>query len=64
MKKNENFIGDNAYLAPAMEMIEVETENSFASGENTNTGSGQSGQGTNMGGVAPLADDFSDLLDF
>jgi hypothetical protein len=27
MKKNENFIGDNAYLAPAMEMIEVETEN-------------------------------------
>jgi hypothetical protein len=64
MKKNENFIGDNAYLAPAMEMIEVETENSFASGETGGTAeNGNANQGMNNG-VAPLFDDFSDLLDF
>jgi hypothetical protein len=64
MKKNENFIGDNAYLAPAMEMIEVETENSFASGENTGA-TAEGGEGNQgMQGVAPLLDDFSDLLDF
>jgi antirestriction protein ArdC len=63
MKKNENFIGDNAYLAPAMEMIEVETENSFASGENT-AETGNNEDKSSYGGVAPLLDDFSDLLDF
>jgi hypothetical protein len=63
MKKNENFIGDNAYLAPDMEMIEVETENSFASGENT-AESGKNQTDSQYGGVAPLLDDFSDLLDF
>lgn len=64
MKKNENFIGDNAYLAPDMEMIEVETENSFASGETGGTAEGGDGNQGMQGGVAPLLDDFSDLLDF
>jgi hypothetical protein len=56
MKKNENFIGDNAYLAPNMEMIEVETENSFAS---TNTEQGKTDYAPQ-----PVVEDFSDLLDF
>jgi hypothetical protein len=64
MKKNEKFIGDNAYLAPNMEMIEVETENSFASGENTAEGGNNEADSQFGQGVAPLLDDFSDLLDF
>jgi hypothetical protein len=59
MKKNEKFIGDNAYLAPAMEMIEVETENFCLA-------SGSGGEGGETSGYAPqpVTEDFSDLLDF
>lgn len=58
--KKDDFLKKGEYQSPAMEMIELETENSFASGMEAENA------GTNIAGgqVAPLADDFSDLLDF
>jgi hypothetical protein len=61
MKKNENFIGDNAYLAPNMEMIEVETENFCVT---SGSGSAENGDSEGYSVARPVTEDFSDLLDF